>query len=88
MGKEPAVERETLDRVRRIETRLTKLGQAMGVDVGGGQPMWDTVRGVAVVPTPNCSIKGILAVIPQGYRERGADVYVGDEYLMTVRIDP
>jgi hypothetical protein len=47
--------RETLDRVRRIETRLTKVAQHFDIDVGGGRPVWDD--GDVIIPSPNCSIR-------------------------------
>lgn len=79
--------REILDRTRRIETRITKIGNAMGVDVGGGKPIWDPARRRVMVSTPNCSINEVLGVIPYADRRLGPRVYVGDQYLMTVVID-
>jgi hypothetical protein len=81
-------DKEILDRVRRTETRVTKIGRALGIDVGGGKPEWDDSEGRVTIPTPNCSIRDILAVIPEGRRAFEIDVYAGDDYLLTLFVDP
>jgi len=80
-------DRELVDRVRRIETRVTKIGRHFGIDVGGGRPIWDP-RGRVVIPSPNCSVGDILKTVPDASRSGEVDVYVGDEYMMTLYIDP
>lgn len=80
-------EQETLDRVRRIETRITKIGQAMGVDVGGGRPIWLEGDKHVAVPSPNCSIGEIMKVVPQEHRHLDIPVFVGSDYLMTIFVD-
>jgi hypothetical protein len=79
-------EKEIVDRTRRIETRLTKIGRAMGIDVGGGQPTWDDEHRRVVLPTPNCSVESMLKIIPPGVAE-DVDVYVHSEYLFSLFID-
>lgn len=81
------VDREVRDRVRRIETRLTKIGRHMGVDVGGGQPEWLDAQSRVVIPTPNCNVGDIVKVIPVEQHRKEVDVYVGSEYLLTLIID-
>ena len=79
--------KEILDRVRRTETRVTKIGRAMGVDVGGGVPT--LVNGRINVPSPNCSIGEIAKLLEAGVSNSvvGTQVFVGDDYLATIRID-
>lgn len=79
----PAEDHELLDRVRRIETRVTKIGHAMGVDVGGGRPSWDVKRGCVVLPSPNCSIAECVNIVPAS-REGPVDVYVGDQFICAI----
>lgn len=78
------MEQETLDRVRRIETRVTKIGNHLGVDVGGGKPEWDRVNERVVLPSPNCSISECVKVIPPQFNGRLVNVFVDDEYLTTL----
>lgn len=79
--------REIRDRMRRVETRVTKIGQSLGVDVGGGKPTWDPNDKVVTIPTPNCAIGSILAAIPEHERKGEVDVYIADEYLTTLFVD-
>lgn len=87
MQQSGTVDREVRDRVRRIETRLTKIGRHMGVDVGGGQPEWYDTLGRVVIPTPNCNVGDIVKVIPAERRDKEIEVYVGSEYLLTLFVD-
>ena len=50
-------------RMRRVETRITKLMQAMGMDAGGMRPIWR--EGTVIVPNPQCGLQDILDVIPK-----------------------
>ena len=43
--------REVRDRMRRVETRVTKIGRFLGVDVGGGQPIWRAHDKTVLIPT-------------------------------------
>lgn len=81
-------DREILDRVRRTETRVTKIGRALGIDVGGGKPVWNDADGKVVIPSPNCSIGDVLQAIPEGRRHVEIDVYVAEDYLLTLFVDP
>jgi hypothetical protein len=78
---------EVLDRSRRIETRITKIGRAMDVDVGGGRPVW--VDGRVTVPTPNCSIGECLKAVPGDWdQSEEIEVFTGDDYLFSFFIEP
>jgi hypothetical protein len=88
-GKEDMMhDREILDRVRRTETRVTKIGRALGIDVGGGKPVWDDALGRVVVPSPNCSVGDIVNAVPEDRRKLEIDVYVAEDYLLTLFVDP
>lgn len=81
---------EILDRVRRIETRVTITGRHVGADVGGGKPTWDKNHdgsGRIDAPTSNVSINELMKVVPKGW-DKGAHVYVNDEYLFSFTIIP
>lgn len=80
---------EVRDRVRRIETRITKVAEHFGIDVGGGKPVWDDATGRIVIPTPNCSIGDVLKAIPDNHRrDKDIDVFVKGDYLLTLFVDP
>lgn len=55
---------EVLDRTRRIETRLTRLIQAMGFDPGSQKPQYDEAEGVLHVPSRHVSLQECLTAIP------------------------
>lgn len=75
---------EILDRVRRTETRVTKIGNHLGIDVGGGKPAWDSGQCRVVLPTSNCSLRECVEVIPEKFSGRPIDVYVGNEHFTTI----
>jgi len=74
--------REILDRVKRIETRVTITGRHVGADVGGGRPQW-VAPGKIKVPTRNCSIGELVRVIPRDW-VKTVQVYLDEEYLFTL----
>lgn len=74
--------REVLDRVKRIETRVTIMGRHVGADVGGGRPQW-LGNGKIDVPTRNCSIGELVKAVPRDW-VRSVKVYMNDEYLFTL----
>jgi hypothetical protein len=82
--------KEIVERVRRIETRTTIIGQHLGADVGGGTPRWTLNRdgsGRITVPTANCSLGQLMKVIPHNW-EHGAHVYVNSDFLFALTIPP
>lgn len=82
---------ETLQRVRRIETRLTQLLVALGVDTISQKPKFGIYdvpgpeREVAVVtlPSPHSSLKEALDIIPASW-EGPVRVFVGDQMVATL----
>lgn len=79
MDKFTLFEQEMLDRSRRIETRLTKIGLAQGVDMGGARPMWN--NGQIDIPSRNCAIGDVMQVIPLSERNKAVPVYINGDYL-------
>ncbi|MGH6812372.1 MAG: hypothetical protein ACREDM_08520 [Methylocella sp.] len=57
-----AVLKEIADRVRRIETRLTKYLEVRGFDTQTQRPSWHD--GVIYIPSSDCSIKDCLSAVP------------------------
>lgn len=76
---------EVLDRVRRIETRLTKLLTHFGISPGAERPSWES--GVVRVPSRRAQLEDILSVVPHGYGKEEFDVYVGEDYLCSMFVD-
>ncbi len=56
---------ETLERARRVETRITKLCQFLGFDTNTKKPHWSAEQGTVIVPTDACSLRDILAASPE-----------------------
>jgi hypothetical protein len=74
--------KEVVDRTRRIETRLTKYLEAQGFETQAQRPLWKD--GTVHVPSPACSIKDILAVVPNEWdREAEIEVYHRLQPLMS-----
>jgi hypothetical protein len=81
-------ERELLDRLRRMETKLTKIGNHLNVDVGGATPAWDPDRKRLIIDSPNCSLGDIFKAIPlQVSGSALVPVHIGEQFYMSVRLD-
>lgn len=82
---------ETRDRTRRIETRLTKLLIALGVDTESDKIVFDpgSLVGDAkvTIPSPHTSVKELLAAVPDTF-DGAVDLFVGDQHLATLRKAP
>lgn len=76
------VVQETLDRCRRIETRLTRYMAAQGFDTQSQQATWND--GTVEVPSVAIALIDVLAVVPENWI---AEVHVihKDVRLMTFR---
>ncbi len=57
--------KEIQDRCRRMETRLTRFLEAQGFETGTMKPSWH--GGVIKIPSPACSLKDMLAVVPDDW---------------------
>lgn len=79
---------ETLQRVRRIETRLTALSVAMGVATGAQKPTFHELgQGLAELRlcSPHTTIKEITDALPSGW-EGQVGLMLGDEYLTSLDV--
>lgn len=74
---------EVLDRVRRIETRLTMFLEASGFDTKVRRPLWDGTRRRVIVPNPSTPLKDCVAAIPEAYRGQ-VTVYCKDDLITTI----
>ena len=60
---------ESVDRTRRIETRLTKYLAHLGFETGARKPVW--AGGVVEVPSPSTSLVDCLSVVPDAWDREG-----------------
>jgi hypothetical protein len=58
-------QRELLDRLRRMETRLTRFMEWSGMDTEVRRPVWN--NGALILPTDATSLRDCLAHIPQDW---------------------
>lgn len=72
---------EVIQRVRRIETRLTSLLVHMGIDTPAQRPEFRD--GTVHVPSPHSTLKEIVDSIPTDWSGPVA-VYVGNQFLANV----
>jgi hypothetical protein len=56
---------ELLDRTRRIETRLVKVGEKLGVETRAQKPIPDAANGRVIIPSMDVRLCDILAVLPK-----------------------
>lgn len=71
-----------MDRVRRIEKRLTRYMEHQGFDTQTAKAQW--VEGAVRVPSPAISLQEVLAAIPQSYSGVMVPVCIGDELIATL----
>jgi hypothetical protein len=78
---------EAVDRLRRIETRLTAYLVKNGETVKGqAQPYWSENDECVVVPHLDCSLSKCMGIIPA---DLSGDVYIrteDHEYIATIHI--
>ena len=65
--------KETLDRVRRFETRFTRYLANRKFDTKTEPPVWKD--GVVEIPSMECSIASILEAIPESHVETDVEIY-------------
>jgi len=76
---------EAVDRLRRLETRMTKFMEFSGFDTQTQRPLFKD--GKVTVPSLHVSLKDVLESIPSGYLdEYDVEVYHGDD-VITVLTD-
>ena len=82
----PTETAEIVDRVRRIETRLTKFMEAQGFDTQVARALWVPDPGYVLVPSPAVAIRDVISAIPADYAGLMVGVKVGSELLFTVHV--
>lgn len=78
-------DKEVRDRLRRIETRLTKYLEQQGFDTQRKLPVW---KGSSIeIPSMECAVADILAAIPDpcnvrhiAVTHKGTDLFVITDY--------
>ena len=79
--------REATDRLRRLETKITRLCEHFDIDTGARVPNWRD--GVIVVHSPMTSIKDLLSVVPEDWdREQEIVVEHKHEEMMSFFAPP
>ena len=71
-----SLEKEMADRLRRIETRLTKYLEAQGFDTQAQKARWNYREEAVEIPSRNIALKEILECIPPSH--------VGQEVNLTI----
>lgn len=82
-GLSPEEARELMSRTRRIETRLTQLLIASGVDTQSQKPQYDKSRSRITLPSPHSSMKEIVDALPEKW-EASIEIFIGDERVATL----
>lgn len=77
-------EKESLARLRRIETRVTQIALAMGVATQAQKPQFSEAKSRVVVPSRHTTLQELLACVPK-YWKNPVEVYIGDELLTTLQ---
>ena len=71
---------EVAGRSRRLETKVTKIANHLGVEAGGARPVWVS-PGRIEIPSRDCSIQQCLAVVPGSWIE-DVRVYIKNDFVM------
>ena len=74
--------RETLQRARRIETRLTQLMIALGVQTDTQKPYFN--EGSIIAPSQRCSLQELIDSIPVSW-QGPVTVFVGADRIAELR---
>jgi hypothetical protein len=86
----PDPNHETLQRVRRIETRLTQTMVALGIDTNSQKPeFWQETPGSEAriaLPSPHTSLKELVLALPDGWTGP-VRLYIGDDSIGTFTPD-
>ena len=79
---------EVLDRVRRIETKLTKFIESQGVDSGARHPIWLSTNGSIHMQSLETSVKELLALIPPNWPRAVQVIHKGRTILNIYTEEP
>ena len=72
---------EIAGRSRRMETKVTKIANHLGVDAGGARPVWVS-PGRIEIPSRDCSLQQCLAAVPHPWTE-DVTIWIKDDYVMS-----
>lgn len=78
-------QRETLDRVRRFETRFTRFLSKQKFDTQTDMPVFK--EGVVYIPSMDTPIKDIIAAIPRTHSERDTEVIHKEDFVCWISFD-
>lgn len=87
-GGRASIEQQTLDRVKRIETRITTMALALGVNMPMQKPTFDKQPGEHAtldLPSINTTVKSIRAALPNGFTGR-VILRIGGEMILTMDV--
>lgn len=82
--REQTVEEETLDRVRRTETRVSKIMLHLGIDLVAEKPVFSKEpgeHGIVQLPSPNVTLREVLEAIPSAHKRSYIRLRVGNETI-------
>ena len=74
--------KESVQRARRTETRVTMIVEHLGLNSGGEKPVYDPVHRRVQVKTPKVSLEDVLAAIKEDCVM--VQVFCGDQFLASV----
>ena len=77
-------EKETLDRLRRIETRLSRYLANNGFDLEGEKPRYDVRLGLLYVPSRKVPLDDCLTAIASADRGTTVMVVLGSEIIASI----
>jgi hypothetical protein len=76
---------EIRDRVRRIETRVTKLCLRMGVDAGATKPSWSD--GQIDIPSKDVSIRDVISVVPADWpKNQKIELRISEDQILSFHL--
>lgn len=77
----PDILQQILERLVRVETRLTRYLQQRGFDTGADKPRYSAADGTIKLPSPHCRLEEVLNCIPAAEYGKEIPTYVGDDFL-------
>lgn len=79
-------EKEVLDRLRRIETRVTKYLQEQGFDTQSQKCRWDPT-GIVHIPSTKVALQEIVEVIPADARNEDIEVHHNNSLYCIIAVE-
>lgn len=81
-------EKEMVDRLRRIETRLTKYMLTQGFDTQSQKPTW-LGDGVIDIPSRSCALSDCLEAIPADWvKDEGVTILCKGQFVADIFLAP